>query len=153
VPSADYTQLQEGLSMKQFFAVVALSAFLVVGLSAAESAYYSKTVPVAKIVSHELGYKVTYLTNKFEPRTIYLPMEWLYQTGSYRTEDGFVRAEVVRGFGEQYPYMQLFWKDGKFHHLRLFVVDNYSDRSWGTVGDPVSLAAQFDPKKELDLKF
>jgi hypothetical protein len=139
--------------MKQFFAFVVFVAAVSFGLGAIESPYYAKSAQIAKIVSHEKGYKVTYLSNKFESRTIYVPMEWLYTTPEYRTDDGFVKAEIVRGTGEQYPYVQFFWKNGVFHHLRLYVVDNYNDSSWGTVLDPVALAAQFDPKKALDPKF
>lgn len=139
--------------MKHVFAFVALSFLFVLGASASESPFYVKTVSVAKIVSHEAGYRVTYLTNKFEGRSIYIPMDWFYQTGANRTDDGFMKAEVIRGMGEQYPYMQIFWKEGKFHHLRLFVVDNYSDRSWGVVADPKALGAMFDPKKDPDFQF
>ena len=139
--------------MKKLIALIALTTLFLAGLSAAESPIYVKTATVAKVFSHENGYKVIYLTNKFESRVLYIPMEWMYQTAGYRTDEGGMKAEIVRGTGAAYPYIQFVWKNGVFHHLRLFVVDKYSDPSWGAVVDSKALGAMFDPKKDPDLKF
>ena len=118
--------------MKKLLVLLALALF-VGGLAAAEtieSPMYAKTVPIYKITSHELGYKVTYFTDLGDLKTIYIPIEWFYQVGQYRNADGFVKAEMYKGAGGAYPYLQIFWKDGKFHHFRLFVVKDYNDKSW-----------------------
>ena len=141
--------------MKKLLALLVLALFVGGMVSAIESPMYAKSVPIQKITSHEKGYRVTYLTAHGDPKTIYIPLEWFYQIGDYRTSDGFVKAEIVRGGGPSYPYLQFFWKDGKFHHLRVFAVNNYNDRSWGVVklGEAESLGAKFDPAKALDLQF
>jgi len=135
--------------------LVILAFFLVFGglASATESTLYAKAVPIQKITSHEKGYRVTYFTSHGDLKTIYIPLEWFYQIGDYRTADGFVKAEMVRGRGATYPYIQFFWKDGKFHHLRLFVVDDFNDMSWGIVDLAENLGSKFDPAKDLDLQF
>jgi len=140
--------------MKKLLALLVFALFFV-GMVSAESTMYAKAVTIQKITSHEKGYRVTYFTSHGDLKTIYIPLEWFYQVGDYKTEDGFVKAEMYRGNGASYPYMEIFWKDGKFHHFRLFVRANYDDRSWGVVklGEADSLAAKFDPAKPIDLQF
>ncbi len=139
--------------MKKLLALLVFAIFFTGLVSAADSPMYAKVVPIQKVTSHQKGYKVSYFTNQYEVKSIYVPIEWFYQIGDFRTSDGFIKAEIVRGNGPSYPFMQLFWKDGKFHHLRLFVVDNYGDRTWGIVNESENLGAKFDPTKALELQF
>jgi len=141
--------------MKKLLALLVFATF-VVGLALAnESPMYAKAVPIQKITAHEKGYRVTYFTGHGDLKTIYVPLEWFYQAGDYKTAEGYVKAEMYRGNGPSYPYMEIFWKDGKFHHLRLFVRASYADSSWGVVkdGEGPGLGAKFDPTKPLDLQF
>jgi len=140
-------------SMKKLLAILVLALFSAGLAAAAESPMFAKVVSVHNVVSHQKGYKVTYYTGHGDPKVIYIPMEWFYQTSEYKNADGFVKAEIVRGKGPSYPLLQIFWKDGKFHHLRLFVVDNYSDPTWGVVGLKDDMAAKFDPTKVPDFQF
>lgn len=139
--------------MKKLLGLLVFTLFFVGLVSAAESPLYAKVVPIQKVTSHEKGYKVSYFTNKYDVKTIYVPLEWFYQIGEFKTADGFIKAEIVRGTGPSYPFMQVFWKDGKFHHLRLFVFDDYSDPTWGIVNPAENLGSKFDPAKALDLQF
>lgn len=139
--------------MKKLLAALVFSLFTLGLLPAQESPMYAKVVPIHKVTSHEKGYRVSYFTGHGDLKTIYVPLEWFYQISDYKTSDGFVRAEVVRGMGSAYPYMQVFWKDGKFHHLRLFVVKSYADRTWGVVRDGEDLSPFFDPAKSIDFQF
>lgn len=139
--------------MKKLLAILIFALFVAGVASAAESTLYAKAVAIQKVTSHEKGYKVTYFTSHGELKTVYVPLEWFYQVGEYKTSDGFIKAEIVRGAGSSYPYMQIFWKDGKFHHLRLFVKDNYDDRMWGVVNPAENLGAKFDPTKIPDFQF
>jgi len=139
--------------MKKLLAILAFALVFTGLAAAAESVLYAKAVPIQKITSHQKGYKVTYYTAHGDLKTIYVPLDWFYQVNEFKTTDGFVKAEMVRGKGGAYPYIQFFWKDGKFHHLRLFVVDDYNDPSWGIVNPAENLESKFDPAKELDLQF
>ena len=139
--------------MKKLLAILVFALVFTGLASAIESPIYAKAAPVQKITSHEKGYKVTYFTSHGDLKTIYVPLEWFYQVSDYKTSDGFVKAELVRGHGPAYPFIQFFWKDGKFHHLRLFVVADYNDRTWGVVNPAEDMASKFDPAKDLDLQF
>lgn len=139
--------------MKKLLAALILALFAAGVVAAAESPMYAKVVPIHKVSSHQKGMIVTYYTNTGGLQTIFLPIEWFYQTAGYKTADGFLKCEVVKGRGPSYPFMQVFWKDGKFHHLRLFLVSYPSDPSWGVIDPSRNLDANFDPAKALDLKF
>jgi len=141
--------------MKKLLALLVFATFLTGMVSAIESPMYAKALPIQKITSHEKGYRVTYFTAHGDLKTVYIPLEWFSSVGDYKTPDGFTKAELFRGNGDSYPYMEIFWKDGKFHHIRLFVRASYTDRSWGVVkeGEGAVLGAKFDPTKALDLQF
>ena len=139
--------------MKKLLAILIFALYSAGMASAIESPLFAKVVFIQKVTSHEKGYKVNYFTGHGELKTVYVPLEWFYQTGGYKTSDGFIKAEAVRGSGGAYPYMQIFWKDGKFHHLRLFVVEDYNDRSWGIVNPAEKLETKFDPTKIPDFQF
>jgi len=139
--------------MKKLLAILVFALVFVGLASAIESSLYAKALPIQKITSHEKGYKVTYITAHGDLKTIYVPLEWFYKVSDYLTAEGFVKAEMVRGWGPAYPYVQFFWKNGKFHHLRLFVLDDYNDRSWGVVNPAENLGTKFDPSKDPDLQF
>jgi hypothetical protein len=142
--------------MKKILGLLVFSLFMTGIVSAGNLAdIYAKVVTISKIVSHQKGYKVTYYTDQGDLHTIYVPIEWFYQFGNYKTADGFIKAEIVKGNGPLYPYMQIFWENGKFHHLRLFVFERYSHRSWGVVKDSeeAQMALMFDPNKDPDFVF
>jgi hypothetical protein len=141
--------------MKRLFVLLAFVLFVAGGVSAIESPMYAKAVFIQKITSHEKGYRVTYYTAHGDLKTVYIPLDWFYPTSQYKTSDGFVKAELYRGRGPSYPYMEIFWKDGKFHHVRLFVVSDYNDRSWGILkpGEDAALADKFDPAGSIDFQF
>lgn len=139
--------------MKTWIAVLLSLLLSTAWVSAGESPIFAKTVPIFKITSHEKGYKVVYVTEHGDFKVAYLPIEWFYQVGDYRNADGFVKCEMYKGAGAAYPYMQIFWKDGKFHHVRLFVMANYNDRTWGTVNLAENLSGKFDPAKVPDFTF
>lgn len=139
--------------MKKLLAVLIFATLGTGFVAANESPYFAKVVPIQKVVSHEKGYKVSYYTASYGIHTIYVPIEWFYQIGDYKTDDGFIKAEVVKGKGPTFPNMQIFWKNGKFHHLRLFLIDNYNDRMWGVVNPAENLGSKFDPAKLPDFQF
>lgn len=116
------------------------------------SPFFSKSLSVSRIYSHQKGYKVLYRIDKALAHPIYIPIEW-FSPNSPKTDDGFTKAEFVYGYGPAYPYMTLFWRDGKFHHLRLFVNANYNDYSWGVIKPGDDFSGKFDINAEPDLRF
>jgi len=84
---------------------------------------YVKTVPILKILSSSEGYKVLYVKSNMQVGEIYLPLSWFGKAGG--------QAEIVFGKDPSYPYFSVFYKDGKFDFIRLYVIDDVKDLSWG----------------------
>jgi hypothetical protein len=103
-----------------------------------------RTVPIIKIYSHQLGYKVYYITTRGEVSSFYLPVEWFNVAGG--------KGVLSYGSGPQYPYMSIYWVDKKFSHIKLFLIENPMSDSWGVLRDsPAEAADKFkveEPKLE-----
>ena len=137
--------------MKTLLTLAALVFFA--GAVSAESPLYAKSLPIAKITASAKGYKVIYLNGAGDPRVIYVPLDWFYQTTGFNTEEGFPKAQMSLGLDASYPYIQFYWKNGAFHHLKIYARTDKSDPSWGSVRVGDDDASHFDPNKPLDLKF
>lgn len=99
--------------------VVGLVAFAVL---AETSVYYPIRLDVVKVYSHADGYKVVYRKGALDVAEFYLPITWIVPGG---------RAEIIRGHDTSYPYAILFYKEGKFDHLKLYVFADQRDPTWG----------------------
>ena len=73
---------------------------------------------------------------------VYIPSRWFVPGG---------KAELIRGSGPSYPYLVVFYKDGVFDHLRLYVQKDIKDSSWGLLA-PDAGKGKFDGE-DLKLEF
>lgn len=119
------------------FALVASAS-----LYAEESHYYPVTVQVVKIFAHADGYEVIYRKGTADTAAVYIPARWFVPGG---------KAELIRGSGPTYPYLVVFYKDGTFDHLRLYVQQNLKDQSWGILA-PDAGKGKFDGE-DIKLEF
>lgn len=118
------------------------------------SPYYVKNVLLNRIVSTARGYRLEYFTAKMEPVAIHVPIEWFSRQNQYgRLEDGGVKAEIYFGTDPAYPYVSIFWKNGKFSHLRIFVQENFHHHSWGTLPPGTNIDHRFVPDQEPVFRF
>ncbi|MCL1817927.1 MAG: hypothetical protein FWG35_03280 [Spirochaetaceae bacterium] len=118
--------------MKKIYAVAAVMLFLAVGSALAEeSKFYARSFNIEKVYFHNKGYKVTYITGKLKFASTYLPHSWFSQSS---TKNGVqAKGELAYGNDASYPYMTIFWKDGKFSHVRLYLKKNLYDVSYGAI--------------------
>lgn len=91
-----------------------------------ESEFYAVDLMVYRVSPHPLGYRVEYYKPSGDLFAVYCPLSW-FEKGSAGP------AQIVWGDGQQYPYMSLYYKEGKIDHFRLYVKDNQYDTSWGTL--------------------
>ena len=133
--------------MKKICAVV---LFLAAGLAfAEESKFYARSFNIEKVYFHAKGYKVTYMTGKLKYASAFLPHSWFSQSAK---KDGVLaKGELAYGEDASYPYMTVFWKDGKFSHVRLYLKRNFYDVSYGVI-NPKQDPAAFDVE-ELVLEY
>ena len=106
-------------------------------LSAAESEFYVKTLYIEKVYPHELGYKIEYRrSNSMYLAEAYLPLAWFGRPDS--------PARLVYANDSSVPFVNIYWKNGEFHHLVLYVNSNYDDISWGALAKTEAVASRFD---------
>ena len=86
---------------------------------------YPVTRPIALVYAHRLGYKVVFQKENTDFGIFYVPMSWFGKAGG--------RGEIVWGVSPSYPSFTAFYVDGKFSHIRLYLVTNPSDATWSVL--------------------
>ena len=128
-----------------FFLVAVVLLILCSGaLFGEESEYFVKTVPVSKVYSHILGYRVLYLKSDLNFGEFYVPIKWFTEAGS--------KGELIWGAGPEFPFFSIFYKNGEFYHIRLYLKRNLNDRTWGILRHKPGMEERFNIET-LDLEF
>jgi hypothetical protein len=127
--------------------VVILCAAALYAYSQATSAtdIFVKTVPITKIYTHQLGYKVLYLKSNLQVGVIYIPLSWVGHSAGGK-------AVLVWESSWVSPYFSIFWVDGKFDHIVLHVPSNLQSATWGVLETTLDMDAAFnvqEPKMEF----
>ena len=109
-----------------------------------ESEYYYVTVPIEKIYFYRNGYIVLYQQGWHLNRT-YIPMEWFTNpTG---------KADMIAlGSGSHWPHLTIYYKNGEFSHIRLYVRRSRSHETWGIVPLNVDMDSYFHNIEEIQLE-
>jgi hypothetical protein len=110
--------------------IILIAIILILGVSFAgftqtsggEEKFFAKTLPIYKIYTHSLGYKVIYHKVGMGLGVLYLPFNWFTDVDS--------PGDIVTGTDNSYPYFTVFYRDGKFDHIRLFVQESKDHLSW-----------------------
>lgn len=99
-----------------------------IGVFAETSKYYVKTIPIIRVYDLTPGYRVVYMKSDFNLHVLYLPKDWF----RVAAETGEApKAELVTGADSSYPYFSVFWEEGNFSHIRLYLHRNLMHESWG----------------------
>jgi len=108
----------------------------------AESELYARTVFIHRIFNHPTGFIVHYQKQNMRLHEIYIPYSWF----QVPREGGVTawRAEVIYGNRPEFPFMQIFWDRNGFSHVRLFLHENRTHPSWGTLRNPSRFNDSFD---------
>ena len=101
-----------------------------------KDAYY-KVVPLLKVWLHPLGYMAQYVTSKSQVAQMYIPFTWFNQGINSK-------ADIIYGDDPGIPYVSIFWVDGKFDHVNLYVQSSYESLTWGILNSAADLSSQFN---------
>lgn len=102
-------------------------------------------VPIEKIYPHTLGFVVLYQKSNSELGRIYLPDSWFASSGG--------KGDLIKmDAGTTWPYLVVFYKDGKFDHVRLYVRRDKSHPSWGLLPPDANIADKFNVE-EVKIEF
>ncbi len=135
-----------GTMKRKIVLVVLISLLLGVSAVSAQDQdpkIYVKTVSIMKILNHSLGYKVLYLKSSMDVGEFYVPHSWFKAGG---------KADLVMGNTRAFPYFSMFYRDGKFDHIKLYAHDNIQHLSWGRLKTQAGDSSKFEVET-LDLEF
>jgi len=127
---------QRRTGLKKRILIVAIMIVIVAGLSVAqeeqetnESKLFVHTVYLNQVFRHRLGFKVTYTAENLDYKQVYIPTSWFTQAAG--------KGQLVETPSKSAPYMDVYYENGEFSHVRLFVRDNPFHITWGRLeGEP-----------------
>ena len=121
---------------KRLVLVCLLFLCIVFGLFAAESDMYVHTARIVKVYNHNLGFRVVYAKESLDLGVLYIPLDWFGGTDA--------KAEVAYGAEPSYPYLSVFWENGEFHHIRLYLHRNKNHSTWDELESTPEVIERFD---------
>ena len=105
-------------------------------LFAQDDDIYVKTVLISKVYPHELGYRLLYIRGDLSIGELYVPREWFESAGG--------RGDLILGMDRSYPYLSIFWVNGEFSHIRLYLYNDLRHSSYGTFRNAASFVDRFE---------
>jgi hypothetical protein len=90
-----------------------------------EHQWFVRTVYLDRVYAHRLGYKLVYSTQDLRRGEAYLPIRWFLEAAG--------NAELVYTRRTSVPYLEVYYRDGEFSHLRLFVHADETHSTWASL--------------------
>lgn len=110
-----------------------------------QGSYYYVNVPIEKVYPHRLGYFILYRKSGIDLGQAYLPNQWFAHTAG--------KGEIVwLQSGSTWPYMSVYYKNGTFSHVRLFLARSFAHASWGTLPASANVDDKFNVE-DLKLEY
>jgi hypothetical protein len=111
-----------------------------------ESEYYYINISLEKIFPYRNGYVVQYRQGINRMARAYIPTEWFVDPAG--------KGEIITlPKGRTWPSMSVYYKNGEFSHVRLYVHHASSHQTWGIIPQNVNIDSRFDDVETLDIKF
>jgi hypothetical protein len=111
-----------------------------------ESEFYYVNVTLEKIWPYRKGYVVQYRKGLNRVGRLYLPSEWF--------SDAAGKGEIITlPRGQSWPTISIYYKNGEFSHVRLYVHPWASHSSWGNIQQGVNIDSNFDNIETLKINF
>lgn len=105
---------------------------------------YPMTVYLNTVYRHSLGYKIEYNDSELYFQEAYLPGRWFTEAAGM--------AEIVYSIEKTVPYMVVYYVNGEFSHLRLFVPESPFHSAWDQLPAGLDLQEAFSVES-LDLEY
>ena len=111
-----------------------------------ESEFYYLRVSLEKIWPYRRGYVVQYRRGLYHTGRAYLPAEWFTNAAS----QGEI---IILPAGTAWPSLTVYYRNGEFSHVRLYVHRMYTHQTWGVVPQSVNIDSEFEGIESLNLQF
>jgi len=111
-----------------------------------DSEYYYINITLEKIFPYRKGYIVQYRKGMFQYGRAYLPAEWFTDADS--------KGEVIPlPAGQSWPSMTVYYQNGVFSHVRLYVHRWASHQTWGNIPQNINLDDKFDHIENIVIQY
>ena len=119
-----------------------------------DSDYYYVNISLEKIWPYRKGYIVQYRRGGYQFARSYIPAEWFSSPTGKGEERKPPKGEIIKlSKGPAWPSMSVYYKNGEFSHVRLYVHALASHQTWGIVPLYVNIDSNFENIEEIKLKF
>ena len=107
---------------------------------------YYINIPVEKIYPSSDGYIIQYRKGINQIGTVGIPNDWFTDAAS--------KAELMRlPPGKDWPSMSIFYKEGEFSHVRLYVHRSKSHTTWGSIPMGADVSRHFQDADSFTIEF
>jgi len=107
---------------------------------------YYVNFPVEKVYTYRKGYVVLFRQGANSLGRAYIPYQWF--------RAGVKKAEIIQlADGSSWPCMSVFFKEGSFHAVRLYVAKRSAHITWGMLPSTANLDQYFDGVESIDLSY
>jgi len=142
---------------KTRLSLLAFIGFMVIGVlpaaaqadkwgAANTSELYYVNVPVEKVYLYRKGYIVVFRKGANSLGTTYIPYNWFRANSR--------KAEMIQlGDGSLWPSMTVFYKEGKFQTVRLYLAKRGAHQTWGMLPSTTDVDDRFENVESIDVGF
>ena len=135
--------------MKKIIIVLVFLALIIPAFAQSNSSelpnLYYFNFPVERIIPTTLGYIVQYRSASAIIATIGIPIEWF--------QDAASRADKIQlHSGRDWPSMSVFYADGEFSHVRLYVHRSNAHQTWGNIPQGTDVSRFFGDGDSFNLQ-
>ena len=107
---------------------------------------YYINVPVERVYPSSTGFIVQYRKLSGGIGNIGIPNEWFSDAGG--------RAEILNlPAGTNWPTMSIFYEEGQFKHVRLYVHRARSHKTWGNIPQGIDVSRFFPDSETLKIDY
>jgi len=111
-----------------------------------ESEYFYVNVPLEKIYPYRAGYVLVYRKGVNKMVQTYVPGNWFYDAGG--------KAELITlPPGRNWPSLSVYYKEGEFSHIRLYIHRSKAHATWGNIPQNVNIDDRFEGIESIELEF
>ncbi|MCL2721671.1 MAG: hypothetical protein FWD47_10080 [Treponema sp.] len=110
------------------------------------SRLYYINLQIERIYTTTDGYVIQYRNSGRTLGIIGIPNEWFYESAG--------RAEkVLLQPGLDWPTMSIFYVDGEFSHVRLYLHRSRAHQSWGSIPQGTDVSRLFEDKDSFNIQY
>jgi hypothetical protein len=111
-----------------------------------ESEYFYVNITIEKIYPYREGYVIQYRKGVNQMSRVYIPGAWFTDTAS--------KGELITlPAGKGWPSLSVYYKNGEFSHVRLYVHRSRAHDTWGNIPQNVNIDDRFENIETVKLDF